>query len=325
MEPTRNQRPWVDGLSASLGSSVAILVLQPLDLIKVRLQGSGFGVQTKGATTVITPSHSNGGGFFNTFVSIVKNEGVGQFWRGIGPTIVANGLAWGLYMQFYERFKTGLKDSNLLNISSQSQSSSTLSSQFHINFVAGVAAGVTQVFITNPIFMIKTRMQLQVPGSDRYYTSFFDGVRKTVQYEGFFGLYKGVVPALWLTFHGGIQMSCYDEIKLYFARLSDKPINNLTSTEIFIAGSISKFLASTILYPFQVIKTRLQDERNIATKEKGVTYNGTWDVAKKILKAEGVIGFYRGVIPNTLRVIPNSSITLLAYEEIKKLFNSVDK
>jgi len=52
-------------------------------------------------------------------------------------------------------------------------------------------------------------------------------------------------------------------------------------------------------------------------------YRGTSDVALKILKNEGLIGFYRGFIPNTLKVIPNSSITLLAYEEIKKLFESM--
>eukprot|EP01133_Synstelium_polycarpum_P015317 gene15317-18146_t len=294
--------PMYDGISAALGSTVAIGVLQPFDMLKVRLQGAGFG------------SGQTRAGLIQTFKHVMQNEGAAQFWRGIGPTVLANGVAWGVYMNFYETFKNALKSSR------GEDSSSSL--PIHLNFAAGVAAGMSQVFITNPIFLIKTRMQLQVPGAESYYTGFLDGVKKTVAREGIYGLYKGVVPALWLTFHGGIQMSAYDEMKHYFSKSTGKSINNLSTTDIFIASSTSKFIASTLLYPLQVIKTRLQDERNIATNGKSVTYTGTLDVAKKMFKNEGIYGFYRGVIPNTLKVIPNSSITLLAYEEIKKLFVS---
>jgi len=297
--------PYYDGISASLGSTLAIVILQPFDLLKVRLQGSGFG------KVVVAPDAPKSN-LITICKQIVKNEGLRQFWRGIGPTVVANGIAWGAYMHFYETFK---------NIVKERQGVDQLSSKVH--FVCGIAAGASQVVFTNPIFLIKTRMQLQTPGSENYYTSFFDGVKKTIRKEGYKGLYKGVIPSLWLTLHGGIQMTAYEDIKLRFAKNSNKTISNLTATEIFIASSISKLIASTILYPFQVIKTRLQDERNIPNKDNQKIYRGTSDVALKILKNEGLIGFYRGFIPNTLKVIPNSSITLLAYEEIKKLFESM--
>ncbi|KAF2075760.1 hypothetical protein CYY_002942 [Polysphondylium violaceum] len=303
--PNKPLPPYYDGISASLGSTIAIVILQPFDLLKVRLQGSGFGKVS--GTSVQKES------LVGVFKNILKNEGVAQFWRGVGPTVLANGIAWGAYMHFYETFKNMVKEK---------QGVDQLSSKVH--FMCGIAAGASQVFITNPIFLIKTRMQLQKPGAESYYTSFYDGVKKTVAREGYRGLYKGVVPALWLTSHGGIQMSAYEEIKLHFAKSSNKSLSNLTTTEIFIASSISKLIASTVLYPFQTIKTRLQDERNIVTKEDQRVYRGTADVAKKILKHEGLIGFYRGFIPNTLKVIPNSSITLLAYEEIKKLFQNAN-
>ncbi|EFA86355.1 mitochondrial substrate carrier family protein [Heterostelium album PN500] len=310
---SKKLNPFYDGISASIGSTVAIGILQPFDLLKIRLQGSGFAVESGASATGVKSSRP---GLVSTFYSVLKNEGVSQFWRGIGPTVLASGVAWGVYMHFYESYKTAFKRFN--------NNGNTETVPLYQGFVAGVAAGASQVFITNPIFMIKTRMQLQVPGSESYYTGFIDGIRKTVAKEGFFGLYKGVVPALWLTFHGGIQMSTYDEMKSFFAKRSNKSVNQLSSSDIFIASSVSKFLASTMLYPFQVIKTRLQDERNIPTKDKTAVYNGTMDVAKKIYRSEGITGFYRGVIPNTLKVIPNSSITLLAYEEIRKLFISYD-
>ncbi|GAM22317.1 hypothetical protein SAMD00019534_054920 [Acytostelium subglobosum LB1] len=298
--PPKKLTPFFDGVSAALGSTVSIAVLQPFDMLKVRLQGSGYAA----TGTVAAPRP----GLIGTFFTVLRNEGPSQFWRGIGPTVIANSVAWGVYMHFYETFKNMLK-----------KQTGTETLPIYMGFGAGVAAGMSQVFITNPIFLIKTRMQLQTPGSPSYYTGFIDGLRKTVTGEGFFGLYKGVVPGLWLTFHGGIQMSTYDEIKQFFCRRAGgKPLGELTKTEIFAAGCLSKFLASTSLYPFQVIKTRLQDERNIPGKDK-VVYTGTLDVARKIYRSEGIYGFYRGVLPNTMKVIPNSSITLLAFEEIKKL------
>ncbi|KYQ92061.1 mitochondrial substrate carrier family protein [Tieghemostelium lacteum] len=295
--------PYVDGISAALGSTVAILILQPFDLLKIRLQGSGFGLGSGPSDSKYQRPK-----LIPTVRGILKNEGVSQFWRGIGPTIVANGVAWGVYMYSYETYK------NILKQKQSMKENEHLSLQQ--NFMCALSAGITQVFFTNPIFLIKTRMQLQAKGSNAYYTGFFDGVSKTVKNEGFKGLYKGVVPGLWLTLHGGIQMSVYDEIKFYF-RNNGNTLNS--QYEIFVASSISKLLASSILYPFQLIKTRLQDERNIPKDNKTRIYNGTIDTAKKIFKSEGIAGFYRGLIPNTLKVIPNSSITLMAYEEIKQL------
>ncbi|KAN0014641.1 hypothetical protein ACTFIU_000959 [Dictyostelium citrinum] len=312
MSPTLSLfQPYVEGTSALLGSTVATAFLQPFDFLKVRLQGSGFasgsGVNSNGDLGKMKRV-----GVIDTCKNVLKNEGIKQFWRGSSPTIVASGIAWGTYMHFYEAYKNILKTK--YNV--------TQLDTFN-HFICAVGASATQVFITNPIFLIKTRMQLQTPGSANYYTGIFDGIKKTIKVEGFKGLYKGVIPSLWLTFHGGIQMSSYEHIKFYFSTNSGKSLDSLNASEIFIASSVSKFLASTILYPFQVVKTRLQDERNIPNQNNVKVYNGTKDVIFKILKNEGVIGFYRGLVPNTLKVIPNTSITLLLYEEIKKSFNYI--
>ncbi|KAN0047349.1 hypothetical protein ACTA71_001731 [Dictyostelium dimigraforme] len=300
---------FIEGTSAFFGSAVATTILQPFDFLKVRLQGGGFGNSGGNINKI-----NNRIGIIETCKNVLKNEGIKQFWRGSSPNIIASGIAWGTYMHFYETYKNILK----------SKYDVTQLDTFN-HFICAVGASGTQVLITNPIFLIKTRMQLQTHGSPNYYTGILDGIKKTVKVEGFKGLYKGVIPSLWLTFHGGIQMSCYEHIKFYFSSSSGKSLNSLSTTEIFIAGSISKFLASTILYPFQVVKTRLQDERNIPNQNNVRVYNGTKDVILKIFKNEGIIGFYRGLVPNTFKVIPNTSITLLLYEEFKKSFNYILK
>ncbi|KAK5581393.1 hypothetical protein RB653_001425 [Dictyostelium firmibasis] len=301
--------PYIEGTSALLGSTVATAFLQPFDFLKVRLQGSGFASSSGNSSGSGEITKIKRVGVIETCKNVLKNEGIKQFWRGSSPTIVASGIAWGTYMHFYETYK---------NILKTKQNVTQLDTFNH--FICAVGASASQVFITNPIFLIKTRMQLQTPGSPTYYTGIFDGIKKTVKIEGFKGLYKGVIPSLWLTFHGGIQMSSYEHIKYYFSTSSSKSLDSLNASEIFIASSVSKLLASTILYPFQVVKTRLQDERNIPNQNNVKVYNGTKDVIFKILKNEGITGFYRGFVPNTIKVIPNTSITLLVYEEIKKMF-----
>ena len=78
------------------------------------------------------------------------------------------------------------------------------------------------VFLTNPVWLIKTRMQLQMKKtSDSYkvkkpYTGLIDAARTIVREEGFWALYKGTVPALALTSHGGVQFVAYEFLKKHF-------------------------------------------------------------------------------------------------------------
>lgn len=73
----------------------------------------------------------------------------------------------------------------------------------------------------------------------------------------------------------------------------------------------SKLLAGAITYPYQPIRARLQQY------DAAQQYSGVWDVLRKTYKNEGFLAFYKGVIPNTLRVIPTTVVTFLVYENTK--------
>jgi len=73
----------------------------------------------------------------------------------------------------------------------------------------------------------------------------------------------------------------------------------------------SKLLAGAITYPYQPIRARLQ-QYNAAQQ-----YSGLLDVLRKTYKNEGFFAFYKGVIPNTVRVIPTTVVTFLVYENTK--------
>jgi hypothetical protein len=93
------------------------------------------------------------------------------------------------------------------------------------------------------------------------------------------------------------------------------------STRLFAAGIISKAVATTATYPYQVIKARLQQRH--AGPEEARPYRGVWDATRKIWAHEGVRGFYKGFAANLLRVAPQSALTLVAYENVLSALNAL--
>ena len=81
-------------------------------------------------------------------------------------------------------------------------------------------------------------------------------------------------------------------------------------------------VASTTTYPLQVIKARLQQRSQVVemsetTGEIVVTkreYTGVFDCVKRILKNEGMNGFFKGCVTNAIRVAPSAAITFVTYE-----------
>lgn len=81
--------------------------------------------------------------------------------------------------------------------------------------------------------------------------------------------------------------------------------------------------ASTATYPLQVIKARMQQrsdalELNAEGEIKAVrrNYSSMLDTARQMHAREGMSGFFKGMIPNTIRVIPGAAITFVVYEAV---------
>jgi solute carrier family 25 folate transporter 32 len=86
-----------------------------------------------------------------------------------------------------------------------------------------------------------------------------------------------------------------------------------------VIGGLSKIFASAATYPYQVVKSRLQERPAAGNIPK---YSGVMDVVSKLLKYEGVRGFYKGLLPNLLRVTPSASITFAVYEYLLSLYKN---
>lgn len=184
-----------------------------------------------------------------------------------------------------------------------------------------VILGVFTSILTNPIWVIKTRMLASGAQSPGAYPSFMSGVRQIYQTEGMRGFYRGLVPSLFGVSHGAFQFMAYERLKIFRSRerRDESSIGNSDATvtkklgnlDFLVISGLSKVFAGCVTYPYQVIRSRLQ------TYEAHIVYRGAMDAISQIWAQEGIAGFYKGLGPNLLRVLPSTWVTFLVYENTK--------
>lgn len=277
-------------LAGVVGGTISTLILHPLDLIKIR-----FAVND-GSSSGHRPKYS---GVFDAAKTILKNDGFRGLYKGASANVLGAGSSWGLYFLFYNAAKFQVRGSDL---------DKQLKPTTHLTCAA--VAGVCTLSLTNPIWVVKTRLCLyQSPTTPdfRRYQGVFDGLWKLVRYEGVRGMYKGFVPGLLGVSHGAIQFMTYEELKKLYCNYYHIPITTKLSTAVYLSmAAMSKVFAVVTTFPYQVIRARLQDQE---TK-----YTGILDTVTKTYRFEGVRGFYKGLVPNVLKVTPAVCLTFVVYE-----------
>ncbi|KAG8441725.1 hypothetical protein GDO86_010781 [Hymenochirus boettgeri] len=277
----------VAGLS---GGVVSTLVLHPLDLVKIRFAVSD-GLELR-------PKYR---GIIHCLATVWRSEGLRGLYQGVTPNMWGAGASWGLYFFFYNAIKAYKKEGR----------AEDLTSTEHLLSAAG--AGALTLCLTNPIWVTKTRLVLQydagIDPSKRQYRGMFHALGMIYRNEGIPGLYKGFVPGLLGTSHGALQFMAYEELKMKFNKHLNRPSDTKLSTlEYITMAALSKIFAVTATYPYQVVRARLQDQHS--------RYTGVIDVISRTWRKEGVRGFYKGIVPNVLRVTPACCITFVVYENV---------
>lgn len=139
----------------------------------------------------------------------------------------------------------------------------------------------------------------------------FDGARQIYQSEGMAGFYRGLAPSIIGVSHGALQFMAYEQLKIYRAKSNLGTPKELTALDFLVLSGMAKVFAGSLTYPYQVIRTRLQ----MYDAER--TYKGTSDAIVQVWRKEGLAGFYKGLGPNLLRVLPSTWVTFLVYEKTK--------
>ncbi|URE29883.1 Calcium-binding mitochondrial carrier protein [Musa troglodytarum] len=176
----------------------------------------------------------------------------------------------------------------------------------------GLAGAVAQTAIY-PLDLVKTRLQTYACEGGKV-PNLAPLTKDIWVHEGPRAFYRGLIPSLLgIIPYAGIDLSAYETLKdmsrTYI--LKDSELGPLVQLG---CGTNSGALGATCVYPLLVIRTRMQAQRTNSSS----AYNGMSDVFWKTLRNEGFWGFYKGIFPNLLKVVPYASITYLVYETMKK-------
>ncbi|CAL5048583.1 unnamed protein product [Urochloa decumbens] len=273
-------------IAGGIAGAASRTATAPLDRLKVIMQ-----VQTT-RTTVM-----------HAIKDIWAKGGMLGFFRGNGLNVVKVAPESAIRFYAYEMLKEYIMKSKGENKSEVGASE---------RLIAGGLAGAVSQTAIYPIDLIKTRLQTysceggKVPRIGAL-------SRDILMHEGPRAFYRGLVPSLLgIIPYAGIDLAVYETLKdvskTYILKDNPGPLVQLG------CGTVSGALGASCVYPLQVIRTRLQAQQ--ANSESA--YRGMSDVFWRTLQHEGVHGFYKGILPNLLKVVPAASITYLVYEAMKK-------
>ena len=258
----------------------ATTMIQPVDMIKVRLQLAG-----EGSKSGIRPSP----------LSITRDIiASGKFLD------LYTGLSAGLLRQaVYTTARLGFFDT-FMNVLKTRAAEKQTSIGFKERAAAGLSAGGLAAMVGNPADLALIRMQsdgLKPPGSRANYTSVLDALSRIAKSEGIYALWAGAYPtvvrAMALNFG---QLAFFSEAKNQLK--AQNVVDMGPRTQTLTASAIAGFFASFFSLPFDFVKTRLQ-------KGKG-QYTGMFDCFRKVAREEGLLRFYRGFGTYYIRIAPHA-------------------
>jgi len=191
---------------------------------------------------------------------------------------------------------------------------------WYIPVISSATAGAVVVTVMQPIWLIKTRLQLQTRHvEDTLYKNPYDALVKTIKCEGKSALYKGMSASYLGLTETVLQFTIYETLKNKLSKSKSETERSLGIVEVLLISSISKLIASGATYPHEVIRTRLREQ-----KDKLVTkYKGPLQGLAVIAREEGLKGLYGGMEAHLIRVVPNAAILFLTYELTLAYFSKV--
>ncbi|CAO1638979.1 unnamed protein product [Sympodiomycopsis kandeliae] len=306
--------PALDHAFAGItAGAVATVCMNPLDLIKTQFQVNTNNVTSKGGFGLVRNGTQIITNMYTALNIIVKTDGWKGLYRGLSPNVVGNSASWGLYFLWY----TMIKEHMAQDLAQDG--SARLSPGQHL--LAASESGALTALLTNPIWVVKTRMfTSKTADLNSPYKTLASSLSHIYRHEGIRGLYRGAGLALFGVSNGAIQFMAYEQLKRSRSDAILKSIPNPTNLspegqvklpnyEYVIISGTSKLLAIIMTYPYQVVRSRIQNTSNIysssVTKCIKMTYN-----------MEGYKGFYKGMSANLIRILPATCVTFVVYENV---------
>ncbi|SNX84593.1 probable YMC1 - Protein of the mitochondrial carrier family (MCF) [Melanopsichium pennsylvanicum] len=278
-----------DVLAGTFGGIAQVLVGQPLDIIKVRLQTSPPGTYT---------------GMVDCATRIVTNEGPLAFYKGTLTPLLGVGACVSIQFGVVESLKRYFSSSN----KSQGKGQGLSYGQFYL---AGGIAGVANSFVAGPVEHVRIRLQTQP--FPPLYRGPVDCIRQITTQSGLFnGVFRGQIPTFAREFHGmGMYFLTYEALVQYKLEKDNLKRDQLPNTYAMFAGAMAGYGLWLTAYPADIIKSKLQTDSLNPNQRR---YKGTLDCIKQTLKQDGVKGLFRGLLPTLVRSPFANAATFVAFE-----------
>ncbi|KAG5919511.1 hypothetical protein E4U61_000816 [Claviceps capensis] len=302
-----------NAFAGAVGGFTSGVVTCPLDVIKTKLQAQGIMRVFQDGRHVGQPKMYNG--LVGTASVIWRKEGIRGMYRGLGPIVMGYLPTWAVWFTIYNKSKVWL---------AQDYDNPHL-----ISFWSSIIAGGSSTIVTNPIWVIKTRLMSQTHsptaefaaqcmypgpnktptskstrGSSGHYRSTLDAAKKMYYSEGLVSFYSGLTPALLGLTHVAVQFPTYEYLKTKFTGEGmGEGSGEAQWLGILSASVLSKILASSATYPHEVIRTRLQTQRRPLAGEQflqglGISAHSQRKTAATIdnRKYKGIVMTFRTIL-----------------------------
>lgn len=249
---------------------------------------------------------------------IYTNDGPRALFKGLGPNLLGiipmRAIHFGVY---------GYGKQKLISLNNGVEKP-------WIHMLSSFCAGFCSTTVTNPLWMVKTRMQLE---SKKYtatgevlplkYKNAFQTAKTIYKEEGIRAFSKGLAASYIGLSETTIQFTTYEYFKKLVRQKKERkgvdrhvkkhsPVAQkvIEWADDFVCAAGAKFIASGITYPHEVLRTRMRE-----VPVNGVSpYTGLVQAAKLIVKTEGIGALYRGLGTHLIRVVPNAAILFSVYE-----------
>lgn len=303
LENTQNTKKSLislnDFISGSIAGIVQVLVGQPFDMMKVRMQTKPKKYQ----------------GVFQTSKKIIFEESPMAFYKGtLSPLI---GISFSVAIQFSSNIfarnyfimqnkKKNLKNSEILSTSQ--------------NMLAGFFAGFCNSFLISPVELIRIKLQTQGISSSIKYAGTVDCAMQIYQFDGLKGIYQGFCSSMLRECPAyAIYFGLYETLlSRHLRKNNDTNVGrSIPLGFTLLYGGISGIALWLFTYPFDVVKSRIQADDPSRRRYKNIL--STFNI---IHRDNGIGGFFKGIAPCLMRAPLGNGLTFLTFELVSKKLNS---
>ncbi|XP_031487614.1 peroxisomal nicotinamide adenine dinucleotide carrier-like isoform X2 [Nymphaea colorata] len=338
-----------NGVAGAGGGIIAQIVTYPLQTLNTRQQTERV-ARDRASSSGTQPKRSSKGTLAE-IIQVIKTEGWGGLYSGLKPSLLGTAASQGIYYYFYQVLKN---KAEAIAVAQKKEGLGDGTVGMFSWLVVAAMAGCANVLVTNPIWVIVTRMQthtqaqrhilerarkvmasennssdlssiynkssgLLQPPVHPYGT--WHAVHEIYSEAGVPGFWKGIIPTLVMVCNPSIQFMIYETSLKYLKakrQVSSKhQFKNVTALEVFLLGAIAKLGATVSTYPLLVVKSRLQANQEIGG-HTFLKYGGTLDAIIKMIRYEGLHAFYKGMTTKIVQSVFAASVLFMMKEELVK-------